>query len=69
MAVKIIKEPDVYLTQSEYNRLMAEYHKAFSMYAGTPPTFEEWVRRSGRSGLDYVEHVVASAHTSNPEPT
>lgn len=45
MAIKIIEDgPDITLTRSEYNRLYAEYSKAFMLYAGTPPTFEEWVR-------------------------
>ena len=43
MTIKIVKEPDVTLTQSEYNRYMDEYRKAFMFYCGTPPTFNAWV--------------------------
>jgi len=45
MAIKIIDEqPDIHLTASEHARLQDEYRKAFMFYAGTPPTFESWVR-------------------------
>lgn len=45
MAIKIIDEgPDIHLTASEHARLLDEYQKAFMFYAGTPPTFESWVR-------------------------
>lgn len=49
MAIKIIEEPggDVYLTPSEYARLHAEYEKNFMFYAGTPPSFERWVKDRG----------------------
>lgn len=51
MSVKIIPDPDVFLTESEYARLLDEYNRAFSFYAGTPPTFASWVaqRRGGIS--------------------
>lgn len=46
MTIHIIDEsPDVYLTQSEYNRLLSEYQQAFMFYSGAPPTFESWVRQ------------------------
>ena len=49
--IRIIKEPDVHLTEDEYRRLLAEYRQNFSFYAGTPPTFESWVRqRQQRQG-------------------
>lgn len=45
MTIKIISDsPDITLTESEYARLKQEYSKAFSMYYGPLPTFEEWVR-------------------------
>ena len=51
MAVKIIEDegPDIYLTGAEYARLMDEYQQAFMFYAGTPPTFEQWVKSKGTS--------------------
>lgn len=46
MGIFIInEEPDIYLTQSQYDRLMAEYRKAFMYFAGTPPSFEAWYRQ------------------------
>jgi len=46
MTIKIIPDgPTLELTASEFNRLQHEYSKAFMFYAGTVPTFEEWVRR------------------------
>jgi len=51
MAIKIIDQPDIHMTASEHQRLLAEYQRAFSFYAGTPPAFEDWVRsRSLKEG-------------------
>lgn len=45
MTIRIVPDgPDIELTESEYARLRGEYAKAFSHFAGIPPTFEEWVR-------------------------
>jgi hypothetical protein len=55
MAVIVIPERDVYLTQSEYNRFHDEYMRAFSFFVGTPPTFNEWVAR--RKGIPKAEHI------------
>jgi hypothetical protein len=45
MAVKIIPDPDVYLTPSEHGRYLDEYRRCFSFYSGTPPSFNAWVAR------------------------
>lgn len=46
MTIRIIDEtPDVYLTQDQYNRFLAEYQQAYMFYAGTPPTLESYIRR------------------------
>ena len=42
MALKITKTQDIEISQSEYNRLREEYARAFMMYCGAPPDFEEW---------------------------
>ena len=48
MTIRIIEDgPEIAMTRSEHNRLMAEYAEAFMFYAGTPPTFEDWVRQRG----------------------
>ena len=45
MAIKIVEDgPDITLTQSQHNRFRQEYAKAFQMYSGPVPTFEEYVR-------------------------
>lgn len=44
MTIKVIKEPDVYLTEAELRRLRYEYDRAFSYYSGPVPSFEEFVR-------------------------
>lgn len=46
MTIRIIPDgEDITLTESEHRRYMAEYEKAFSMFAGIRPSFEEYVRR------------------------
>lgn len=45
MGIKTIKEPDIYLTESQRRRYADEYRKAYTHYVGTPPSFEEFVRR------------------------
>lgn len=51
MAIKIIPDgPDISLTENEAAKLLAEYRQAFMFYAGTPPTFESWVR-TRKAGL------------------
>lgn len=45
MAIKIIDEPDIYLTAGEHARLQREWQKACA-YTVNPPTFEDFVRRS-----------------------
>jgi hypothetical protein len=47
MGIEIIKTPTIHLTQSQLNRYREEYRRAFMMYAGTPPDFEEWVIARG----------------------
>ena len=45
MAIIVKDEPDVHVTASELARYRDQYQRAFSMYAGTPPTFAEYIRR------------------------
>ncbi len=45
MAIRIINEPDVYLTETELSRLRYEYQKAYQYYVGPVPTFEQFVRK------------------------
>lgn len=42
--IKIIKEPDVHLTEAELARYRDEYRRAYQFYSGTPLPFESWVR-------------------------
>lgn len=50
MSIKVIPDPDVYVTESDLARLQDEYRQAFSFYAGTPPTFNAWVAQK-RGGV------------------
>jgi hypothetical protein len=43
MTIRILPEPDIYLTPGEHARLRREYAKLISMCVD-PPTFEEFVR-------------------------
>ena len=44
MAIKILEEPDVYLSLEEYERLQKEY-ASIIMYMVDPPSFDVWVRK------------------------
>lgn len=52
MAIKIIKQPDVHVTESELERYQADYQRDFMFYAGTPPTLEEYIRRRQKRDAD-----------------
>lgn len=52
MSIKIIPEPDVYVTQEEIERLRQEYAKAMSYYSGPVPSFETWVKQRKRQADD-----------------
>ena len=43
MAIKIIKEPDIVMTQEEHDRLFQEYQRTM-MHTYNPVSFETWVR-------------------------
>lgn len=44
MAIKIIPERDIHLTQAEHERLRREYQQLCT-YMVDPPSFEVWVRQ------------------------
>lgn len=44
MSIKIIKEPDIHVTEGELQRYQEEYQSAYSMYCGPIPTLEEYIR-------------------------
>lgn len=45
MAINIIKEPDVNVTEGDLARYRAEYESFMRYYAGPPITLEEYIRR------------------------
>ena len=50
MAVNIIKEPDIYITQEEHDRYYQEWQQQ-NMFTTAPVSFETFVRRKkNRSG-------------------
>jgi len=44
MAIKIVGEKDIELTQAEYNFYQSEYRKTYQFYSGVVPDFETFVR-------------------------
>jgi hypothetical protein len=45
MAIKILPtQPDIYITQKEFEFWMDEYSRAYRMYSGPLPSFEEYIR-------------------------
>ncbi len=45
MAIKIVdNEPDVVVTESELRRYKDEYKRDYAMYAGSPPSLEDYIR-------------------------
>ena len=50
MAIRIINEPDIVLTRSEYERLYREW-ESHQQYTAAPTSFETWLRsRQVRTG-------------------
>lgn len=49
MSIKIIKQPDVHVTESEYQRYLAEYRQQYMFYSGTPPTLDDFIRARQRA--------------------
>lgn len=45
MPIKITDDPDVSCTRTELARYTADYQQAYMMFAGTPPTLAEFIRR------------------------
>lgn len=43
MAIRIIKEPDISLTQTEYERLLRKWESE-QQYTTAPTSFETWLR-------------------------
>lgn len=56
MSIKIIKEPDLQLTEAELNRYRQEYQKAMMFRVGPYPTLEEWIRGRKKMGRAAKEH-------------
>ncbi|MDE2472264.1 MAG: hypothetical protein KGL35_26910 [Bradyrhizobium sp.] len=50
MAIKITKEPDIYVTEGELERYRDEYNKCMAHYAGPRITLEEFIRNRQREG-------------------
>ena len=44
MTIKIIKEPDVEVTEGELRRYAADYERDHMFYAGPLPTLAEYIR-------------------------
>lgn len=55
MAIKIIKEPDVHLTEDEFSRYKQSYQQEFMFYAGPVPSFEAYCRRKKKIDNDFMK--------------
>lgn len=44
MTIRLIKEPDIHLTQAEHERLSRQW-QAEQQYTTAPQSFETWLRR------------------------
>lgn len=56
MAIKIIPDEDIYLTQSEAEDLRKEYD-AISRMMAYPPSFDAWVIQRKRHPLNEYERM------------
>ena len=52
MAIKIIREPDVHVTDGDLARYSKQFRQDYSYYSGPLPTFEEYVRRKEQQKRD-----------------
>lgn len=54
--IKITDDTIVEMTKDEYQRMMADYQKAYMFYDGPPPSFERFVlaRREAATKTGYV---------------
>lgn len=64
MSIRVIDEPDILLTRSEYERLRREWESE-QQYTTAPTSFETWLRshqqaaRPGRAG-DAIRDALAA---------
>jgi hypothetical protein len=52
MVIKIIKEPDTYVSPGELARYRQEYDSFMSYYAGPYISLEEYIQRRKREGTE-----------------
>jgi hypothetical protein len=45
MTITIKQEPNIELTQDEFNKFKRSYEATYMFYSGEPPTFETFVKR------------------------
>lgn len=55
MAIKIVKEPDVHLTEDEVSRYKQSYQQDFMFYCGPVPSFEAYCRRKKQTSEDIIK--------------
>lgn len=51
MPIKITDDPEVCVTAADLARYKADYQQRFMMFAGTPPTLAEFIRREQSKSL------------------
>jgi hypothetical protein len=55
MAIKIVEEPDVYVTSEEFSRYCHQYRNFMRGYCGPRISLEDFIRQTKRSEEKYAE--------------
>lgn len=66
MAIRTIKEQDIYLTEAELERLRREWAET-QTYTTAPTSFEVWVRAHLANNKEVTQHDVINKATGSTE--
>lgn len=61
MAINIIKEKDIYVTEEELNKYREEYLTRYSMYVGSKPSLENYIKARKNDELEKYEQMLLNA--------
>ena len=64
MTIRILKEPDVFVTQAELERLVPLYRSS-QKYTVEPVSFDTWLRQFGISSDGAKRITICSNHITN----
>lgn len=60
MTIRLVKEPEIVLTESEYVRLLRQWESE-QQYTAAPRSFEAWLRDRGHRPIGHAGHAEAPA--------